>query len=389
MSDIKTIDKGRYDVIVAGGGIAGIASAVSAARENKKVLLIEKRIDLGGLATIGLISWFEPLCDGNRRQMVAGIGEELIRLAVGGGYDNLPPDWGGTSGNRYTSSRYSSFYSPAFFSLNLDKFLRENGVEILYDTLVTWPVMEGSRLKGVTVENIDGRSFYSCKIIVDATGDATIASRAGVPTRTADNVQTLVLHDTDRGKAEEFVKTGDMTFLRHWEWLKPDEGLLDGITVEKENEYLKKCKKAALERYGEGNKNEREILSLPQMPQIRVIRTITGEKVFRAEERDRDVPVSDSIGSIGDFLHSGSRYDVPFGVLYNQNFPNILCAGRIVSAEKNGINVLRVIPGCAVTGQAAGVAAAVAAEESVGVSSTFYPELRRRLEGQGVLFGIK
>lgn len=87
--------KENYDIIVVGGGIAGVAAAVSASREGAKVLLIEKSINLGGLATSGLISAYEPLCDGNGRQMVFGIAEELIRLSVKYCFDNFPEEWGG------------------------------------------------------------------------------------------------------------------------------------------------------------------------------------------------------------------------------------------------------------------------------------------------------
>ena len=65
----------EYDIIVVGGGIAGVSAAVSAAREGAKALLIEKSINLGGLATSGLISAYEPLCDGKSQQMIYGIAE--------------------------------------------------------------------------------------------------------------------------------------------------------------------------------------------------------------------------------------------------------------------------------------------------------------------------
>lgn len=68
---ITSVKKQGYDIIVVGGGIAGCCAALAAARENKSVLLVEKHINLGGLATIGLISWFEPLCDGEGRKMMA------------------------------------------------------------------------------------------------------------------------------------------------------------------------------------------------------------------------------------------------------------------------------------------------------------------------------
>ncbi|MBR2986327.1 MAG: FAD-dependent oxidoreductase [Clostridia bacterium] len=384
---VITTQKGSYDIIVVGGGIAGVSSALSAVRQGKKVLLIEKHINLGGLATIGLISWFEPLCDGNYRQMIGGIGQELLELAIGCGYDNLPKHWGGTSGNEQSSERFSSFYSPTFFSLVLDKLLRDNGVEILYDTLVTYPQMEGNLCKGIIVENMDGRSFYGAKVIIDATGDATVAHRAGIPTRTHQNTQTLVVHDVDKQKAMEFVETNNMTKLRHWQWLKPSNDTLGEVNVQTENEYIARCKQTALQNYQGTDKNLREIMSLPQMPQIRVIRTVVGDVTFKGEQCDRDKAVAQSIGSMGDFAHNDYRFDIPYGCIFNSQFPNILFAGRIVSAVDNGIGVLRVIPGCCVTGQAAGITASVMIDQNTNFAES-YPSVRKKLEQDGVFFRI-
>ncbi|MBR2985100.1 MAG: FAD-dependent oxidoreductase, partial [Clostridia bacterium] len=365
----------------------GVSSALSAVRQGKKVLLIEKHINLGGLATIGLISWFEPLCDGNYRQMIGGIGQELLQLAISCGYDNLPKHWGGTSGNEQSSERFSSFYSPTFFSLVLDKLLRDNGVEILYDTLATYPQMEGNICQGVIVENMDGRAFYGAKVVIDATGDATVAHRAGIPTRNHQNAQTLVVHDVDKQKAMEFVETNNMTKLRHWQWLKPSNDKLEEVNVQVVNEYLARCKQTALHNYDGIDKNLREIMSLPQMPQIRVIRTVVGDVTFKGEQCDRDKAVTQSIGSMGDFAHNGYRFDIPYGCIFNSQFPNILFAGRIVSAVDNGIGVLRVIPGCCVTGQAAGVTASVMIDQSTNFADS-YPSVRKKLEQDGVFFRI-
>lgn len=80
---IKNINaRAEFDVIVVGGGIAGISAAVKLARNGLKTLIAEKQINLGGLATTGLISWYEPLCDGNGNRVVCGIAEELIKLSV-------------------------------------------------------------------------------------------------------------------------------------------------------------------------------------------------------------------------------------------------------------------------------------------------------------------
>jgi flavin-dependent dehydrogenase len=107
--------KACYDVVVVGGGIAGVAAAVSASREGAKVLLIEKSFNLGGLATGGLISWYEPLCDGEGNQVIYGIAEELIKLSGKYGFNNLPRKWGGDGRNKPLNERYSTFFLLAYF----------------------------------------------------------------------------------------------------------------------------------------------------------------------------------------------------------------------------------------------------------------------------------
>ena len=78
------------DVIVLGGGVAGVAAAVSAARLGKRVLLMEKSTQLGGLATLGLINFFVPMCNGRGKQIIFGMAEELARLSLKYGYGDPP-----------------------------------------------------------------------------------------------------------------------------------------------------------------------------------------------------------------------------------------------------------------------------------------------------------
>ena len=82
--------RGEYDVLVAGGGVAGCAAALEAARCGRRVLLLEKGVALGGLATIGLINLFVPMCNGRGVPVIRGMAEEFLRLSIRYGYDTLP-----------------------------------------------------------------------------------------------------------------------------------------------------------------------------------------------------------------------------------------------------------------------------------------------------------
>lgn len=90
----KTPIVGAYDVAVVGGGVAGIAAALAAARCGAKTILIEKQFALGGLATLGLVTIYLPLCDGCGRQVSFGLAEELLRLSIRHGWeDRYPAPW--------------------------------------------------------------------------------------------------------------------------------------------------------------------------------------------------------------------------------------------------------------------------------------------------------
>ena len=179
-----------------------------------------------------------------------------------------------------------------------------------------------------------------------------------------------------------------MTKLRHWQWFKPGEETIGAVTSAIENDYLRRSKQMTLAYYVGTDKNEREILALPELPQIRLLRAIVGAETFLGRVEDIDKRVANSIGSTGDFAHCDYRFDVPYGCLYNSDFPNLLCAGRIVSADGNGAHVLRVVPCCCLTGQAAGIAAAVAIEQNKSVADV-YDRIKPRLESRGVAFEIK
>ena len=384
----QVIEKQGYDVAVVGGGIAGIAAAVSASRNGAKTLLIEKQINLGGLATVGLISWYEPLCDGKGKQLVYGIGEELIKLSVQYGFDCLPHTWGGKSGNKIQSNRYSTYYSPMIFSLALDEYVRESGVNIRFDTLAVQPVMQDNTCLGIMAETVSGREFYPVKMVIDATGDATICHRAGMPTINGENNLAYVSHGFSKTEIENYDKDKDLLEFRKWNWAcgknfssLENSSLTDssGTTSDSVNEFIKKGKKNAFEAIKTFGKNDYELSSIPTMPQFRMIRHIVGKTTFDGSENNL-TDCKDSVGCFSDFRKSDTRYQLPYSTLYNESFPNILAAGRIISAEGEGWQITRVIPVCALTGQVAGAAAALCVKGESAVGRLSIETLQKQLQ---------
>lgn len=366
--EVSTLTREGYDVIVVGGGVGGIAAAVSAAREDAKVLLLEKQVNLGGLATGGLISWYEPLCDSQGAQVVFGIAEELIKLSVRDCFDSLPLSFGGTEKSAPRRERYSTRYSPTVFALALDEYVTSAGVKILFDTYGTYPVMEGNLCTGVITENADGRSYYPAKVVIDATGDASVMYRAGVPCREGENFLTYLVHDIVFDDAKQFLDDNKTWAVRNWVNAGSDmlgngqpEGMprVKGVTAEEITTFMLVGKQRMLERIRQRDRYSYDIMSIPSMPQFRTIRQIVGDSDFKAINGNS---VPDSIGHTGDFRmaekYVRNVYDVPLSSLYNSAFPNLLAVGRIISApEHDDWEVSRVIPTCAMTGEAAGKAA--------------------------------
>jgi len=180
----------RYDVLVAGGGVAGVAAALEAARGGMRTALVEKTIQLGGLATSGLIDVYLPLCDGNGTQVTFGIAEELLHASIRYGPGTIPPAWRRERDAR-EPARYRVKFSPAAFALALDELVVEAGVELWLDTLICLPVADGGRVAGLEVETKSGRGLLRARCVVDATGDADVSHRCGAPCALGSNWLTI------------------------------------------------------------------------------------------------------------------------------------------------------------------------------------------------------
>ena len=146
------------DVLVAGGGIAGIAAALAAARGGKNVILLEREFALGGMATLGLVTIYLPLCDGEGNQLCFGITEELLKLSIKHGAEaNYPEAWlNGGSLDERIKNRYITQFNPHLFALSAEELLLGLGLTILYGTLACGVQKDGDIITHVITESKSG-----------------------------------------------------------------------------------------------------------------------------------------------------------------------------------------------------------------------------------------
>ena len=169
---------GEYDVIVCGGGIAGVAAALAAARSGVKTCLIEKYAGLGGLATLGHIVVYLPLCDGRGRQVSFGIAEELLKAPMK--YSSCKPKGAWHSKDSATreelaEKRYELVFDPGPMALALERLVCDAGVELVYDSVIVDVIRnyEGA-ITHLVLENKSGCGALAAKTVIDCTGDADI-----------------------------------------------------------------------------------------------------------------------------------------------------------------------------------------------------------------------
>ena len=385
---------GRYDVIVAGGGVAGVAAALAASRQGKRVLLLEKSVALGGLATIGLINFFVPMCNGRGKQVIWGMAEEFLQVARQRSYDDLPPEWRDGEPKQPTAVRKCMRYSHTVFALEMVRLLREAGADILYDTVASRPVMQGGHCEGLIVEHKGGREFYAAGTVVDTTGEADILHRAGVPCVQGANYMTYLPKTITLDSCRRAVESGNIAkaytggmnggaATLYGDRQPEGQRLFRGTHARDISEYLIDNQLLALEGIDPARRMEQDIAILPMMCQLRTTRHIDGEYTLKMGDCFRHF--DDSVTAVNDFDERDLLFEVPYRTLYHRGFDNLLTAGRCASGEGYAWDILRVIPPAIVTGQAAGLAACQALDSGRGVDEIDVEALQKTLADQNVL----
>lgn len=394
-----------YDVIVVGGGVAGVGAAVAAAREGLSVMIIEKTIALGGQATLGHVVKYLAMDDGHGRQVIGGISEEIMKKSIRYGYDNLPQEWKQKLGivDLYDKPvdnglidneecRLQTYFNIPAFVFALDEMMEQEGIEVLYDTVFCKPYMQGEECTGLIVENKSGRSAYRAKMIVDASGDADVLYRCGAKCVDQDNFVSYICYDIDFDRMKDAIAHEDMyRAIPSWLMLGYHPASGEGKTAQKYygtsaqgvNGFIKESRKVGLEYLKQNLRRDYTMLSVPTVSAFRTTRRITG--LYELKAGDVHKHFEDSIGCTGDWRKAGPVFEIPYRTLIDQRLPNVVAVGRIIASTGDAWEVTRVIPPAVMTGQAGGTAAALALKNKVPLQQINVSELQKKLEKTGVL----
>jgi len=399
---LETPVKLQRDVIVVGGGVAGIASSIASARNGAATILIEQYGFPGGTATAGLmnsINGFRNQRKPNHVQTVRGIAEEIVREMhkLGGCWVSTPYEQEAfdiASGEL----PYAVAFDPEIFKYVVLKLLVESGVELLLHTYAVKAVKEGEQVTGVVVENKGGRSAVLGKIIIDASGDGDIAYTAGVPYMQAskDDPHTLgasLMLRIANAPLGLGVPAGGNTAVIWGPGTRlngTDPFELTRAELElrmKTMEFMKSLRKR------EGFESA-ILLETAFHIGIRETRRFIGEYVLTGEDAEKDIRFEDAIAISSNpvpsyygkrFFFNHLGFDVPYRCLIPKSVNGLLLAGRNISMEQAPWQSARSMAANMAIAQAAGTSAAICVKEGVQPRSVDHKKLRRTLKRQGAV----
>ncbi len=422
------------DVLVVGGGAAGLAAAVAAARSGAHTLLIERHGFLGG--TLSAVT-LGTLCGGYR---VEGEGGRVHAL-VGGFYAHLVAALraqGATLPPRRWLRNVSVPYDPIALREQADRLTAAAGVRVLLHCLLTSVQVDGDRVACAFVEHKGGRAAIRPKMVIDTTGDADLCARAGAGFDIGDDgstqfASTMVRlggvdierflsitraqrlerleqaaadgHALPRTSAGLQVHPGtgvvhaNITRIREPDGSSPD--LLDPWSLsaaEAEGRRQASLYEHVLREYMPGFEHAR-LVDMGAQLGVRESRLVHGDRQLTEAAVRGCLKPADTIaccawpmeqhgkgsGTTWDWLPAGDWYGIPYGCLTVRGFDNLLVAGRNLSAEHVAQSSARVAATCMAMGEAAGTAAALAATTGCRAREVDVAGLRATLANAGAL----
>ena len=415
----------EVDVFVAGGGPAGCAAALAAAQAGRKVYLAEGHTCLGGMGTAGMIPVFMQFSDGVNF-LAAGIGEKIFkRLCAAGG----------------TGPDSKMCIRAEVLKRVYDEMLLEAGVDFTFQTQLIGVEMDGENVALAVLAAKSGLFAVKAKMFVDGTGDGDLAAWAGAPFEKGDEEGNMMpgtvcslwsdvdweavrrsglgagekrLEDAFKGKVFTIEDRHLPGMLRVGEHVGGGNiGHTFGVDSTDERSLTKALiwGRKVLPEYERYYKQylkgfeKMELVATASLHGTRESRRIMGDYVLNLEDFKKRAVFEDEIGrySYPVDIHAskpdlanyskfaeefktlrygkGESYGVPYRVLVPKKLRNVLVAGRCVSSDRYIQGSIRVMPGCYITGQAAGAAAALAIEKGTDTRGISVRELQARLKG--------
>ena len=427
------------EVMVLGGGPAGIAAATAAARSGAKTMLLERYGFLGGMGTAAMVTNFCGLhacINGTVQQIVHGVADDILhRLAK---LDGLREPHVVTNAEGLKTGAQA--YDNAAYKVATDDLLVSAGVDVRFHTFAVDAITDNGKIEAVLIETKSGRAAISSDMFIDCSGDADLATWAGVPYekggsdgfmayptmmfRIADvesdvamaegapQLKALIAEANASGKFKLPRKAGIIRPQTHdSEWranltqISRDGAPVDGSDWDDIGYAEIEGRKQAIEYFRflkemvPGFANAYMLELAPQIG-IRETRRIIGSYQLTGEDVLECRDFDDSIGCsgwprethvLGDvewkFLAGRGYHQIPFSTTLPTGIENLLVAGRCASTTQEGQAALRVSGPCFAMGQAAGTAAAMARKAGVAPAKLDVPTLQQQLSVDGVFIG--
>lgn len=379
------------DVCVCGGGFAGVAAAVAAARAGAKVILLEKSFMLGGLGTAGLVTIYLALCDGRGHQVCYGLAEELFMLSIKHGIeDRYPKPWfeNGTKEEK-SKTRLEVQYNPYLCAIDMEQLLVKEGVKILYGAAAVATSVSEGRITDVIIEGKSGREAIKVKrSVVDTSGDADICKLSGARTEVYEPGNILGAWYYGYGNQEYklcMCGVADDPTLEGEGGDRLTDRRFSGLDTEEISEMVQLSHASLLNNVLRRRKEDTPDLlpvNIATIPQLRMTRRIAG--AYEMDITEERKYFEDSVGLFPNWYKHGPVYELPLSALYGKEIKNLITAGRCIAGTDKMWNVTRVIPVCAVSGEAAGAAAAM----SDDFANMDVKALQEHLAKQGVKLHI-
>jgi ribulose 1,5-bisphosphate synthetase/thiazole synthase len=400
----------KTEVLVVGGGPAGTAAALSARRLHVDVTLVERYGYFGGLATGGLVLAIFPLYDGNNRQVIKGIGEEMMQRLDALKFGII---------ERNKAPVYPTV-DPEAFKYVLAEMVLDSGMDAFLDCWGVDAIMNSKgAVRGAVFESKSGRQAILADVVVDATGDGDIFAAAGAGfEKIKDNIGLVsrLGNVSVQDMLDEHLKNaigprddmeagmpargmpvtafeghvGSPTPAPGVNWINMKGPVGDGLDVAELSRMELLHRRALWKNLEKARKKpgaEQAFIveTAPQMG-VRLTRLLEGTKNLTEQEMKAGARFKDVIGYSGAFANA-PEFQIPYGCLVPARLENLLAAGRCVSAEFPVADTLRLIPVCWVTGQAAGIAAALSVKDKCKPRQVNVTKLQDLLLQQGVFLG--